>query len=64
MFENIPADLKINFSNLEYNEKNYHKIISENNPENKLATKVIQLYRNWNIDGKSIDKIIEECIKK
>lgn len=64
MFENIPTDEMINFENTELIKENFSSFITENNRENKLAMKVIQLYRNWNIDGKNLDKIIEECIQK
>jgi len=57
-------ELVINFNDLEKTEKLYHKFKQENyeiSKDNKLVKVIIEHYKNWNIDGKNIENIIEEC---
>lgn len=57
----------INFNDYETVEKMFYEQ-SQNTEDseikNVLATKVIQHYKNWKIDGKNIEEIIEECNPK
>lgn len=57
----------INFSDYEAIEKKYYELNQnkeENNIQNDLAKKIIQNYKNWKIDGKNIEEIIDECTTK
>jgi hypothetical protein len=59
-----PNDL-INFSDYETIEKMFYE--QNNNDEenqNDLAKKIIHLYKSWNINGKNIEVIIDECTNK
>lgn len=49
----------INFNNYEQVEKMHYEL--NESAENKIAQKVIELYRNWRLQGKNIEEIIEEC---
>lgn len=57
----------INFSDYEVVEKMFYEHglnNGENDNQNELAQKIIHLYKNWKIDGKNIEEIIEECTTK
>ena len=49
----------INFNNYEQVEIMHYEL--NESAENKIAQKVIELYRNWRLQGKNIEEIIEEC---
>ncbi|MCG7280805.1 hypothetical protein MHJ94_05780 [Chryseobacterium taklimakanense] len=49
----------INFNNYEQVEKMHYELTE--NSENKIAQKVVELYRTWRLQGKNIEEIIEEC---
>lgn len=50
----------VNFSDFEQVEREYYKINDENY-DNQLAKRALKLYKEWRIDGKNIEEIIEEC---
>lgn len=57
----------INFSDFEIVEKKFYELNqnnSENNSQNDLAKKIIQHYKNWKIEGKNVEDIIDECTNK
>lgn len=57
----------INFSDYETVEKKYYELNQnkeENSIQNDLAKKIIQNYKNWKIDSKNIEEIIDECTTK
>ncbi len=56
----------INFNNYDMVKKNYTELSSksDNLPQNELALKLIQHYKTWNISGKNIENIIDECLPK
>jgi len=57
-----PANEMVNFSDYETVEKMYYQLNNAGeNSQNELAKKVIEIYKNWKIDGKNIEEIIKEC---
>ena len=49
----------INFNNYEQIERMHYELTE--NSDNKIAQKVVELYKNWRLQGKNIEEIIEEC---
>ena len=56
----------INFNDTDAVEKEFYKSnqSNEENIENDLAKKAIELYKIWKLDGKNIEEIINECSPK
>lgn len=66
MRANCGAEEIMNFSDFERVEKEFYKINQgeeENSHKNQLALRMIRLYKEWRIDGKNVDEIIDECTK-
>lgn len=51
----------INFNDFTSVEKHYYELKSNGEIENQAAKSVINLFKNWNISGKNIEQIVEEC---
>lgn len=60
LFWYSPSDI-INFNNTEEIEQKFYEVTTEDNNINFLAKEIIKHYQNWNIDGKKIEEIIDEC---